>query len=109
MLAYEYVCFCCMIEDKCICVCLIPALISFDYVHGLFSRLCFDVRRVLFAGWRHGDMTEWYQSSGFQQWASMGHESAGTDAELLLAQQKTDWNFKKIAQVLEQSGHRRVW
>ena len=32
MLVYEYVCFCCMIEDKCICVCLIPALISFDYV-----------------------------------------------------------------------------
>ena len=36
MLVYEYVCFCYMIEDKCICVCLIPALISSDYVHGAF-------------------------------------------------------------------------
>ena len=37
MLVYEYVCFRCMIEDKCICVCLIPSLFSFDYDHGAIS------------------------------------------------------------------------
>ena len=109
MLVYEYVCFRCMIEDKCICVCLIPALISFDYVHGAICPVVLMCSSRPLRRLRDGDVTEWYQSSGFQQWASMGHESAGTDAELLLAQQKSDRNFKKIAQVLEQSGHRRVW
>ena len=43
MLVYEYVCFRCMIEDKCICVCLIPA---FDFclnVHGASCLAVFDV------------------------------------------------------------------
>ena len=56
---------------------------------GLFSRML-GVCRVLFAGLRDGDVTEWYQSPRLQQWASMGQEGAVTDAELLPAQQKLD-------------------
>ena len=85
------------------------AILKPVHVHGRLARSDRARSHALFAGRRHGDVTKWYQSSGFQQWASMGHESAGTDVELLLAQQKSDRNFKKIAQVLEQSGHRRVW
>ena len=44
------VCFRCMNENKCICVCLIPALISFDYIHGAIIPVVFVVHRVLFAG-----------------------------------------------------------
>ena len=76
MLVYEYVYFRCMIKDKWICVCLIPALISLIMFMRPFAQSAFDVRRVLFAGRRHGDVTEWYQSSELQQWASMGQERA---------------------------------
>ena len=57
MLVYEYVCFRCMIEDKCICVCLIPELISFDYVHGLFARLYLMCSSHPLRRLRDGDVT----------------------------------------------------
>ena len=40
---------------------------------------CIGVRRVLFASLRDGEVTEWYQSSRLQQWASMGQEDAVTE------------------------------
>ena len=45
---------------------------------GLFAHML-GVGRVLFTGLRDGDVTEWYQSSRLQQWASMGHEGAVTE------------------------------
>ena len=61
------------------------------------------VGRVLFAGLRDGDVTVWYQSPRLQQWASMGQEGAVIDAELLPAQQKSDWKFQENRLSVRQS------
>ena len=95
MLVYEYVYFRCMIEDKCICVCLIPALISFVYVHGaVFPAVLMCSSRPL--RWlRDGDVTEWYQSSELQQWASMGQEEP-TDRGASSSAQLNQWETVKM-------------
>ena len=64
---------------------------------GLLARCDSSLGRVLYTGRRHGDVTVWYQSPRLQQWASMGQEGAVTDAEILPAQQKSDWKFQEIA------------
>ena len=69
--ARMYVCFRCIIKGLCICAFLYvwhychDACLSsqfqhliYVYVHGRFAQSVLDVRRVLFAGLRDGDMTE---------------------------------------------------
>ena len=72
-------------------------------VHGAVFLVACGVRHVLCAGVRVGNVTEWYQSSRLQQWASMGQEGAVTDAKLLPAQQKSDWKFQENRLSVRQS------
>ena len=70
---------------------------------GPFSRLICGVRRILFAGLRDGDVTEWYQSSRLQQWASMGQGDAVTEGRITFYVQQNSNKHQKenLAEVLD--------
>ena len=55
---------------------------------------------VLFVGRRRGDMTAWYQSSGLQQWASMGQEDAVTEGRITFSVQQSSSKFQKLPKCL---------
>ena len=98
---------CILYDVLCTLLCLLFKLLIINifpiYVRGAVSWLYFGVRHVLFASLRDGDVTVWYQSPRLQQWASMGQEGAVIDAELLLAQQKSDWKFQENCLSVRQS------
>ena len=81
------------------CILLQHYVLPFYFLY-MFMRLlvCLvnAMDRVLLAGRRHGDVTvNGIRAPELQQWASMGHESAGTYAKLLPAQQKSDWKLQE--------------
>ena len=67
---------------------------------GLLARVDKACSRVLFAGRRHGDVTVWYQSSGLQQWASMGQEDAVTEGRITFSVQQSSSKFQKLPKCL---------
>ena len=100
------VCFRCAIEDKCICVCLIPALFSFVYVHGAIFPvvLMFVASSSPVEGWGRDNMVS---ERKLQQWASMGQEYAVTEGRITFSVQQSSKNFERIWLSMEQSGRWR--
>ena len=74
---------------------LIFSIDDLNMFMGIFSRML-GVGRVLFAGLRDGDMTEWYQSSWLQQWASMGQEDAVTKGGISFSVQQSSGKFQEF-------------
>ena len=85
-----------MIIELCICVCLyvyasshalclsfvISALISSVHEHGAVCPAVYGFGRVLFAGVRDGDVTEWYHSKGCNNGPLWAMKDVVTEAEL---------------------------
>ena len=68
-----------------------------SHVHGLLAAVLVKLGRVLYACRGHGDVTKWYQSSGLQQWASMGQEDVVTEGRITFSVQQSSNKFPKIA------------
>ena len=87
MQVYEYVCFRCMIEDKCICVCLIPAFVfclcSLGILPGCIVVLVASSSPVEGRG-----RDKMVSERKLQQWASMGQEGAVTEGRITFSVQQ---------------------